>query len=239
MCMAKPLTLRGYKMRGGPEWGKVGDAFGHNTTREGEAAGVSSKRRESLGVLWRNWHPGPLLFQLAADALAFEYAAALRLALAAILAEPSPEARWPQSRQKLAGPLSLPPPLACDPTYCDAEYAPACVNFERPTFGPAGLKLLPPDDEFSPFAEEHDAAHRAWAWRPLDARNEGSGEGWAGVVETSKCVHKSVCGGYEVVGRDASPSQWLVLQLPGTVRLGHIAACFAVQGDEAAGARRR
>ena len=42
-------------------WGVVGDGY-HDTTRYGEDE--AEDRRASLGVLMRNWHPGPLGFQL-------------------------------------------------------------------------------------------------------------------------------------------------------------------------------
>ena len=43
-------------------WGEVGDGVGHTTTRYGEAE--SDDRKKSLGVFYRNWHPGPLGFQV-------------------------------------------------------------------------------------------------------------------------------------------------------------------------------
>ena len=45
-------------------------------TRDAPAA-----RRDELGVVYANWHPGPLGHQRLADALAYQYASALRLAL--------------------------------------------------------------------------------------------------------------------------------------------------------------
>ena len=47
----------------------------HNTTRYGEAE--KSPRKESLGVIYRNWHPGPLGFQLLADSMTMLYTKAV------------------------------------------------------------------------------------------------------------------------------------------------------------------
>jgi hypothetical protein len=45
-----------------PGWGGVGDGL-HTTTRYGKTD-EGGAREKSLGVVWRNWHPGPLGFQL-------------------------------------------------------------------------------------------------------------------------------------------------------------------------------
>ena len=47
---------------------------------------ADAERRDSLGVVWRNWHPGPLLFQTVADSLG---ARAPPLAPLAALAAPA------------------------------------------------------------------------------------------------------------------------------------------------------
>merc|ERR1712079_935000 len=51
-------------------WGQVGDGF-HNTTRYGELPNVSMDRKKSLGVVFRNWHPGPLGFQVVSDGFGY------------------------------------------------------------------------------------------------------------------------------------------------------------------------
>lgn len=60
LCMANGIAQRGYR---GKVWSAVGDNL-HNTTREGDRLATNDPRRQSLGVVWRNWHPGPLLFQV-------------------------------------------------------------------------------------------------------------------------------------------------------------------------------
>ena len=55
----------------------AGDTL-HETTRYGMASNVSSTRQKSLGVVYRNWHPGPLGFQVIADSFAYFYEGAAR-----------------------------------------------------------------------------------------------------------------------------------------------------------------
>ena len=52
--------LKASGIYGGKVWGAVGDGR-HNTTRYGEDPSVTEERRKSLGVVFRNWHPGPLV----------------------------------------------------------------------------------------------------------------------------------------------------------------------------------
>ena len=75
--MEKGITKHGYP---GNVWGAIGDTL-HNTTRYGEASGISQTRKDSLGVVYRNWHPGPLGYQVVADTFTFYYTQALLLAL--------------------------------------------------------------------------------------------------------------------------------------------------------------
>jgi hypothetical protein len=71
------VTIRGGLAKHGqakaPAWGDIGDLL-HTTTRYGEAA--NETRKKSLGVFYRNWHPGPLGFQVVADAIAWRFAVA-------------------------------------------------------------------------------------------------------------------------------------------------------------------
>lgn len=57
-----------------------GDGY-HNTTRYGELLDDGDPRKESLGTVYRNWHPGPLGFQIASDAFSYVYATAVLKAL--------------------------------------------------------------------------------------------------------------------------------------------------------------
>lgn len=61
-------------------WQQRGDGY-HNTTRYGEELADDDLRKGSLGTLYRNWHPGPLGFQIASDAFAYVYVSGLLKAL--------------------------------------------------------------------------------------------------------------------------------------------------------------
>jgi len=61
-------------------WKFQGDGY-HNTTRYGEELPEGDARRDSLGTVYRNWHPGPLGFQVASDAFAYVYVTGLLMAL--------------------------------------------------------------------------------------------------------------------------------------------------------------
>ena len=69
--MTRGLLKHG--MKKAPGWGEVGDGI-HTTTRYGELE--TDARKKSLGVFYRNWHPGPLGFQVVADAIAWRLASA-------------------------------------------------------------------------------------------------------------------------------------------------------------------
>jgi len=60
-------------------WQQVGDGY-HNTTRYGELE-EDEERRNGLGTVYRNWHPGPLGFQIASDAFAYVYSMGVLMAL--------------------------------------------------------------------------------------------------------------------------------------------------------------
>ncbi|KAL7534350.1 hypothetical protein ACHAXR_005816 [Thalassiosira sp. AJA248-18] len=61
-------------------WQQHGDGY-HNTTRYGEELPDDDPRKASLGTVYRNWHPGPLGFQIASDAFAYVYIRGLMMAL--------------------------------------------------------------------------------------------------------------------------------------------------------------
>jgi hypothetical protein len=134
-------------------WQYHGDGY-HNTTRYGEELNDDDPRKASLGTVYRNWHPGPLGFQIAADAFAYVYTMGLMKALDIIEEDMTAGVnvfdRWfdtrrrelsssPSSldgRQLLQLPRSsLPEPLFCDPLYCTVPHPPTCLNYEKPTFG--------------------------------------------------------------------------------------------------------
>ncbi len=129
----------GLKLRSGWEgqvWRQVGDSM-HNTTRYGELE-TDAVRRNSLGVVFRNWHPGPLGFQVVGDAFGWWYLHSLLRALdlleAALESGKSLRSEWPAKPTRLQM-SDLPPPSHCDPTICSSEFPPGCTYFAEPAHG--------------------------------------------------------------------------------------------------------
>jgi len=200
--MTRGLATLGYQPG---EWGEMGDPL-HETSREGTAPGTSELRRKSLSVMYRNWHPGPLLFQTTADALAWRYSQALLLALKWIAEEPDPRSRWPRKPAALTL-ADLPPPLECPSEWCDVGKLPVCVNFQQPVFGNSGVELLA-------------AQRNGWVFDP------GSPVRQPVMPDEEKdlpqCVHPNRCSGWRVPrGQQAGP---LSFRLP-ELDLGLVAVC--------------
>jgi len=201
LCMTRGLAQVGYEQG---EWGEMGDPL-YATSREGELPGVSESRKKSLSVMFRNWHPGPLLFQTTADALAWRYSSALLLALDWVAAEQHPQQRWPRKTAGLALP-DLPPPLECPAAWCGVPAVPVCVNFEQPVFGIPGVKLLQPEGRGWVFEPGRPSRFRV----PEDER------------DLPQCKHPDRCSGWVVPA--GKPSDWLSFSLP-DLQLGFIAVC--------------
>ena len=212
LCMERGLKKAGFH---GREWGVVGDTL-HDTTRYGEDPAIDPARRRSLGVVFRDWHPGPLLFQLTADALTYSYTDAMLLAIDAIAAEAEPLTRW---AMKPAA-ASLPAPLVCDPKLCDVERGPSCLTYQRPTYGESAIRRIES-------GENAKLAEGGAAW---------IGDGWAAwAADPSfdmpdaerarpECAHLDSCAGLVApVGRDAG---WLRFELP-PLEAGFLAVCCA------------
>lgn len=100
----------------GKQWGHIGDGS-HFHTRYCETC--EKDRKDSTGVVFRNWHPGPLGFQYLSDLLAFKYLTHLIMALNGV----------PSKRSR----PSLPAPIICEERLCSTP--PKCLNLEKPTFG--------------------------------------------------------------------------------------------------------
>jgi hypothetical protein len=214
LCMERGIETVGYP---GKEWGVVGDTL-HDTTRYGEAPGVSEERRRSLGVVFRNWHPGPLLFQTTADVIAYKMSDAMLLALDRIATEPQPGVRWPR-RPRLLARDALPKPLACPKEWCSVPEPPRCLDYEEPTFGDQHFRRIDPHDPTNPhrsLADPSDAGWRLWRddpglrYVPKQERH------------LPECAHPAHCAGLV-----APPSQqpgWLTFELP-HLDLGFVAVC--------------
>ncbi len=207
LCMTRGLSELGYK-RG--DWGSVGDPL-HETTREGAAANTSEMRKKSLGVMYRNWHPGPLLFQTTSDVLAWRYSEALLLALEWISAEPDPHSRWPRKPAKLKL-ADLPAPLECPAEWCNVERPPICVNYEQPVFGKPQVKLL-------------GALDRGWVFDPSKALRQRAIPGEE--KNLPACKHPNRCSGWQVPPGQKAGN--LSFSLP-DLTLGMVAVCCASKG---------
>ena len=195
-------------------WGHVGDGY-HNITRYGENEN-STTRKESLGVVMRNWHPGPLAFQFVSDTFSYTYSQALIRALDLIESDLKngidPAEKWTASKRKIHIKSSLPPPKFCDPLYCVVDEAPGCINFEKPTYGWWGARVEDPDDNLNP----HKGEVQNWeVWHKDE-------DLWRGVSKQDQvffenrddkeiCRHLDACGGISATSKDSGS---VVFRLP-------------------------
>ncbi|KAL7523870.1 hypothetical protein ACHAWF_000711, partial [Thalassiosira exigua] len=132
--------------------GHVGDGY-HNVIRYG-ANELNPDRKASLGVVMRNWHPGPLGFEIVADTFSYVYSKAMLKALV-VMEKALVEGKdlrdiWPMKRN-IALKNSLPKPIHCNPQYCVVNKAPTCLNYEKPTFGRWGARVEEPDGGLNPY----------------------------------------------------------------------------------------
>ncbi|KAL7527827.1 hypothetical protein ACHAXR_002152, partial [Thalassiosira sp. AJA248-18] len=138
-------------------WGYVGDGY-HNTTRYGELEDDEA-RKTSLGVVMRNWHPGPMGFQLTSDAFTYVYTQALLKALDLIEKDMNDgkdvREQWSASERPLLMKGDLPEPKFCEKEYCVVDEAPGCLNYELPTFGNWGPRVEDPTDDLNPYIGEN------------------------------------------------------------------------------------
>ncbi|GBG31664.1 Hypothetical Protein FCC1311_078892 [Hondaea fermentalgiana] len=156
LCLEKGLKSGG--IYPGKKWGVVGDGY-HNTTRYGEKLD-DEERRNSLGVVFRNWHPGPLGFQYISDAFVYRYAEATLDALDMI-----EEALESDSDpvETFARPIytasDLPKPQNCIEKFCPMDEPSECLNLEEPTFGFHGASPASASDDLNLYAK----AKQNWA----------------------------------------------------------------------------
>jgi len=171
-----------------------------------------------LGVVFRNWHPGPLLFQTTADALAYRYTAAMLLALDWIESESDPLTRWPREPSRLAA-SDLPRPVACPREWCTAPSLPACAYFQQPAFGKSAVEVL---SVGNPAGRDRPGSGGDLAWTfdpstPAGARVVPQEE-----RDLPGCGHPQRCSGWAVPrGKQAG---WLSFRLP-ELHLGLVAIC--------------
>ena len=199
-------------------WQHHGDGY-HNTTRYGEELPDDDPRKESLGVVFRNWHPGPLGFQIAGDAFAYVYVSGLLLALDIIEEDMDSGAsvfeRWfdtaagsrisvaeekdehTEQRQLLQLPPleSMPEPRFCHPLYCSTPHPPSCLNYELPTFGPAGINVDLVTDDWSLWHEPNKWNYMVGKVDTKIFKEKGDPEWY------EKCTHLDACGGITTSGK--------------------------------------
>mmetsp|Transcript_18046 Transcript_18046/g.39308 ORF Transcript_18046/g.39308 Transcript_18046/m.39308 type:complete len:856 (+) Transcript_18046:95-2662(+) len=136
--------------------GFQGDGY-HNVTRYGLKE-ENSNRRDSLGVVMRNWHPGPLGFEFVSDTFSYVYSKAMIEALDLIEAQMAtgkdPRQTWSSSQRTISPKESLPEPKHCDPAYCVVDKVPGCLNFEKPTFGLQGAEVEDAEGSLNPHKGE-------------------------------------------------------------------------------------
>ena len=192
-------------------------------TRYGE--GLKDKyRRESLGVVWRNWHPGPLGFQLVSDMFALMHMDSVLTAIDMIKAMEKTKGRAALVSdfsffEKPIMADDLPPPVFCDPKLCKVEDPPGCLNLEKPTYGWHQVSIVPVDDKLSPYSGKIKAPGSG-GWTIVTTRPSGH------LIpkrekSLSECQHLDSCGFVQA----ASPSQgWVVFKLP-KMTLGMVVVC--------------
>jgi len=187
---------------------------------------VSDERRKSLGVVFRNWHPGPLGFQVVSDTIAYICLHAMELAMEKIdkvRAKHSDESefkaavmkKWPRKHALLPF-TDLPKPAHCDPKICSVDTPPACTSWEKPVYGGKGIRVSSKDDTMNPYKAEYKSGDKGWdTWVAGDSdlipRDESS---------EPKCAHLDHCG----VIQGNQDSGFLSLRLP-RMTLGRIVVC--------------
>jgi len=220
-CMREAFIKGGNTKPETFEGGHVGDDH-KSTTRYGEAEG-NSERKDSLGVILRNWHPGPLGFQMVSDAMVYVYATAILHALeqiesAMVNDKALKNSHWLQPRPLTLG-TDLPEPKFCDPIYCTLNQAPGCLNFELPTFGWHGASIAPPQDSLNPYKGElqnwtdyvRDIDKEKYMIPPLEQK----------LLDPEMCVFPDNCAGMKASRADQGK---IVFKLP-KMEVGVIAIC--------------
>jgi len=191
-----------------PSWGDIGDGL-HQTTRYGESA--NETRKKSLGVFYRNWHPGPLGFQVVADAIAWRFtvaaleAADMLAAKKSFSKEPdliSTSALGKSSCEDMDNP-------AFEAKYCDVDEPPNCINHEIPTFGRPQVVYSNKGDTLNPMHDNlvEELEEKKNGPSALIPRDEKKG---------TECMHLDICRGYR--------SDFMTYRLP-RMTTGFIKVC--------------
>lgn len=100
-------------------------------------------------------HPGPLAFQLTSDAFTYVYTQAILKSLDLIEKEiksgKDPRQKWSASKRPKQTKNDLPTPLFCNPEYCVVNEVPSCLNYELPTYGIPGARVIGPNETLNPY----------------------------------------------------------------------------------------
>jgi len=181
-------------------------------------------RRQKLGVVYRNWHPGPLQFQTLSDTLAFHMSYAILEAIKRIFSESDPVRKWGSDPES----VKLPKPLMCDKQQipCDTQTPPICHNGEKPTWGEPGVVYLNKTDDRR--VEKEDRWHRH-----LDHPTELFGMREEAKLE--KCHHLDQCGGWQRTRNQEAG--WLEFLFPGKLEKGLLYFCAKGIGDAKSGGK--
>lgn len=103
----------------GKKWGAVGDGQ-HDHTRYCD--NCQPDRKESSGIVWMNWHNGPLSHELIADVISHYILRHFRAAHGGVAVVVPP----------------VPGPLLCNSTLCGSRRAPSCLDYDVPNYGSSG-----------------------------------------------------------------------------------------------------
>eukprot|EP00041_Stephanoeca_diplocostata_P005464 m.62402 g.62402 ORF g.62402 m.62402 type:complete len:593 (-) comp15800_c0_seq2:416-2194(-) len=194
-------------------WGAVGDGL-HNITRYGEKE-TTPERRYSLGVMFRNWHPGPLAFQAASDAYAMRLLAALDHAFTLLESQattirPKPSAISATTLGPNGCHVTERADFWSDEALCDS--VPVCANHELPTYGKAQITYAKAKDTANPMHDRFSESVSEWQADPstLIPREERGMPG---------CAHYDFCRGFR--------GDFMTYKVP-PLKVGYIVMCFIV-----------
>jgi hypothetical protein len=199
LFMQRGLRLKLPKYRG-KKWARVGDGTGHLTTRYGLLE-TDLERQRSLGVQFRNWHPGPLGFELTSDAIALQYIGAIVHAIdrieGYIATGHDPKQVWVE-KTPLLQESDLPPFVFLDPDEVQMSFQepPSCVNFELPTFGPAQIDVMAANDPFNDDLQLYNSSFANMKiWKASQSTLIPRAE-----RDLPQCRHLDFCRGYRKLG---------------------------------------
>jgi len=189
--------------------GTTGDKV-HDTVRYADTQ--EEFRRKSLGVVYRNWHPGPMQFQTLSDTLGFHFSYAILEAIKRISESPDPVKKWGSDPPA----VKLPKPIACHKQNlpCQTNKPPICHNGEKPTWGKPGVVFLNKTDPRRKEKQDRWHRHLDHTTALYGMREENSLE---------KCFHLDQCGGWKKNGKEESG--WLEFLFPGKLEKGNIYFC--------------